>query len=33
MRRELLCPACATRIGTEMARPDDPVLADFGLEG
>jgi N-methylhydantoinase B len=29
--REFFCPACATRLATEVARPDDPVLDDIRL--
>ena len=31
--RELFCPGCATRLGTEVARPDDEVLVDIRLSG
>ena len=29
--RELFCPGCATRLATEIARPDDEVLVDIRL--
>lgn len=29
--RELFCPGCATRLATEVARPDDDVLIDIRL--
>lgn len=29
--RELFCPGCATRLGTEVCRPDDGVLVDIRL--
>jgi N-methylhydantoinase B len=29
--RELYCPGCATLLGAEVARPDDPILHDAAL--
>ncbi len=31
--RELFCPGCATRLATEVCRPDDEVLIDLRLTG
>ena len=31
--RELFCPGCATRLATEVCRPDDEVLIDLRLNG
>ena len=30
--REFYCPACFTRLETEIARPDDPVVDDVELD-
>lgn len=30
--REVFCPGCATRLGTELAKPGDELLADIRLE-
>jgi N-methylhydantoinase B len=29
--REICCPACFTLLGAEIARPDDPILADASV--
>jgi N-methylhydantoinase B len=29
--REFICPGCATRLATEVCRPDDEVLAEIRL--
>ena len=30
--REFYCPGCATLLEIEIARPDDPLLADAELD-